>query len=94
MAILVPLAMSYAAELGMAEEADMVALQAVLLASIGAVLAGSVFGDHCSPISDTTVVSSMSAGCDHIEHVTTQIPYALVGGGTAVILYLVAGLVF
>ena len=40
-------------------------------------LAGSVWGDHCSPISDTTILSSMASGCDHIAHVRTQIPYAL-----------------
>jgi len=41
-----------------------------------AVLDGSIFGDHCSPISDTTVLSSIAAGCDHLDHVKTQIPYA------------------
>ena len=49
-------------------------------ASVGSVLAGSVFGDHCSPISDTTVLSSIASGCRHEEHVWTQIPYALVAG--------------
>lgn len=48
----------------------------ILLATIGAVLAGAIFGDHCSPISDTTVLSSAAAGSDHLDHVTTQIPYA------------------
>jgi Na+/H+ antiporter NhaC len=48
--------------------------------SIASVLAGSVWGDHCSPISDTTILSSMASGCDHIEHVRTQIPYALLVG--------------
>lgn len=48
----------------------------LMLASIGAVLAGAIFGDHCSPISDTTVLSSAATGCDHLDHVTTQIPYA------------------
>lgn len=92
MAILVPLAMSYAAELGAAEGADLAALQAVLLASIGGVLAGAVFGDHCSPISDTTVMSSMASGCDHMDHVKTQIPYALVVGAVALLCgYLPAG---
>ncbi|MAB91040.1 MAG: sodium:proton antiporter [Planctomycetes bacterium] len=92
MAILVPLAMSYAAELGVAEGADVAALQAVLLASIGGVLAGSVFGDHCSPISDTTVMSSMAAGCDHMDHVKTQMPYALVVGAVALLCgYIPAG---
>jgi Na+/H+ antiporter NhaC len=40
-------------------------------------MAGSIFGDHCSPISDTTVMSSMASGCDHVDHVRTQLPYAL-----------------
>ncbi len=49
----------------------------ILLASVGAVLAGAVFGDHCSPISDTTILSSQSCACDHIAHVVTQLPYAI-----------------
>ena len=48
----------------------------VLLAA-GAVLDGAVFGDHCSPISDTTVLSSIGSSCDHLDHVKTQAPYAL-----------------
>jgi tetracycline resistance efflux pump len=61
---------------------------------VGAVLGGGIFGDHASPISDTTVVASLASGCDHIEHVKTQLPYALLGGGLAVSLYIVFGLVF
>ena len=49
----------------------------VMIGTISSVLAGSVWGDHCSPISDTTILSSMASGCDHIAHVRTQIPYAL-----------------
>ncbi len=49
----------------------------LLLGTISSVLAGSVWGDHCSPISDTTILSSMASGCDHIAHVRTQLPYAL-----------------
>lgn len=49
----------------------------IFLGVVGAILAGAIFGDHCSPISDTTVLSSAAAGCDHLEHVTTQLPYAL-----------------
>jgi len=52
----------------------------MLLGSISSVLAGSVFGDHCSPISDTTILSSMASSCDHIDHVRTQLPYALFVG--------------
>jgi len=59
---------------------------------LGAVLAGSIFGDHCSPISDTTIIASLAAQTDHIEHVRTQLPYALIAGGLAAACYLVAGL--
>jgi len=52
----------------------------ILYSSIASVLAGSVWGDHCSPISDTTILSSMASGCDHMEHVRTQMPYALLVG--------------
>ena len=55
----------------------------ILYSSIASVLAGSVWGDHCSPISDTTILSSMASGCDHIQHVRTQLPYALLVGTVA-----------
>jgi len=58
---------------------------------IAAVISGGIFGDHASPISDTTIISSMAAGCDHVEHVRTQLPYALIGGGLAGVAFLVAG---
>jgi Na+/H+ antiporter NhaC len=58
----------------------------LMLASIGSVLAGSVFGDHCSPISDTTIMSSMTSACDHIDHVRTQMPYAMLVAVTGVII--------
>jgi Na+/H+ antiporter NhaC len=58
---------------------------------IGAVISGGIFGDHVSPISDTTIISSMASGCDHIEHVQTQMPYALIVAGIASILYLIMG---
>lgn len=58
----------------------------ILLATIGSVLAGSIFGDHCSPISDTTVLSSAASQCDHLQHVATQMPYALTVGGITLVL--------
>jgi Na+/H+ antiporter NhaC len=58
----------------------------LMLASIGAVLAGAIFGDHCSPISDTTVLSSAASGCDHLQHVATQMPYAFAVGAIALLL--------
>jgi Na+/H+ antiporter NhaC len=60
---------------------------------IGAVISGGIFGDHVSPISDTTIISSMASGCDHISHVRTQIPYALISATLASILYLIFGVV-
>lgn len=64
----------------------------LVLACIAAVCGGGVFGDHCSPISDTTVLSSMGAGADHIDHVKSQLPYALLSAGLALTIYLVMGL--
>jgi len=58
---------------------------------IGAVISGGIFGDHVSPISDTTIISSMASGCDHISHVRTQMPYALIGAFLASVLYLIFG---
>lgn len=60
--------------------------------TIAAALGGGVFGDHCSPISDTTILSSMASATDHIDHVRTQLPYALTAGGGAALLYLIIGL--
>ena len=57
--------------------------------AIGAVISGGVFGDHCSPISDTTIISSMASSCDVIEHVQTQLPYALISGIIALVFFLV-----
>ena len=57
---------------------------------IAAILGGGVFGDHCSPISDTTCVSAIASGCDLLEHVKTQLPYALFGGAIALIAYFIA----
>jgi len=59
---------------------------------LGAVLGGAVFGDHASPISDTTVIASLAAECDLLDHVKTQLPYALTAGGLSVVLYVLFGL--
>ena len=69
-------------------------LGAQLHMTIGAVLAGGIFGDHCSPISDTTIISSMAAGSDHIDHVNTQLPYALGIGLATTILFALAGVLY
>ncbi|GBF22565.1 MULTISPECIES: Na+/H+ antiporter NhaC family protein [Arenibacter] len=58
---------------------------------VAATLGGGVFGDHCSPISDTSIISSMASASDHIDHVNTQLPYALIGGLITVTLYVILG---
>ncbi|MEE2964098.1 MAG: Na+/H+ antiporter NhaC family protein, partial [Acidobacteriota bacterium] len=84
-AIMIPLALPVAA--AMALDGSTVSVPLV----VSAVLGGGVFGDHCSPISDTSLISSMAAWSDHIDHVRTQFPYALLAGAASVVLYLVAG---
>jgi len=61
---------------------------------LAAILGGGIFGDHCSPISDTTAVSAIASGCDLLEHVRTQLPYALVAGVLTFLMYVVAGLIY
>src|SRR5699024_1960241 len=63
----------------------------LMLPMLAAVLAGAVFGDHCSPISDTTILSATGSNCHHIDHVVTQLPYALVAAFIAGLGYLVLG---
>ncbi|HLS28331.1 MAG TPA: Na+/H+ antiporter NhaC family protein [Opitutales bacterium] len=86
MAIMIPLAVPLAA--AYIDAGAIVSMPLV----VSAVLGGAVFGDHCSPISDTTIVSSMAAASDHIDHVRTQMPYALVVAGITTLLYLVIGM--
>ena len=68
-------------------------MDANIYMAIAAAIGGGVFGDHCSPISDTTAVSAIASGCDLLEHVRTQLPYAMVAGMIALLMYLVAGIV-
>jgi len=77
MAILVPIVVPLSVGMGGAAGFDAGTHYSLLLGSISSVLAGAIFGDHCSPISDTTVMSSMASACDHVDHVRTQLPYAL-----------------
>jgi tetracycline resistance efflux pump len=65
----------------------------LLIISVSACLAGAVCGDHCSPISDTTIMSSTGAMCNHINHVTTQLPYAMTVAAVSLVGYIIAGLV-
>ena len=60
--------------------------------TVSATLGGAVFGDHISPISDTTILASAGAQCNHVEHVNTQLPYALVVAGISAVTYLIGGL--
>ena len=66
---------------------------ALSIVSIAACLAGAVCGDHCSPISDTTIMSSAGAQCDHLDHVRTQLPYAITCAGVSFLTYIIAGFV-
>ncbi len=83
MAILTPIAVPLAYQMG---DMPMVSV------ALGAIFSGAVFGDHCSPISDTTVMSSIFSGSDHIAHVKTQIPYAMIPAIISGMLYLVSSL--
>jgi Na+/H+ antiporter NhaC len=88
MAILFPIVVPVAAI-----HAGAPGFETILLGATSAVLAGAVFGDHCSPISDTTVLSSIATSADHVDHTRTQIPYALLCGTAALVLgYLPLGL--
>lgn len=82
-AIMIPIAVPVAQALGLP-----------LAPFVAAVLSGGIFGDHASPISDTTVVSSMAAATDHIDHVRTQLPYALVAGGVSLLGFSIMGAFF
>jgi Na+/H+ antiporter NhaC len=84
-AIMVPIAVPLAYEVSGQQ------MSSLVLASFAAVAGGGVFGDHCSPLSDTTVLSSLGSACDHMDHVRTQIPYALAAAAIALLLYLGVG---
>ncbi|MBU0741607.1 Na+/H+ antiporter NhaC family protein [bacterium] len=92
MAILIPIILPLADALPADGGVTAQLRDVIALSSTSAVLAGAVFGDHCSPISDTTILSSMASGSDHVDHVRTQLPYALAAAGAAVCIgYLPAG---
>ncbi len=92
MAILIPLIVPLAVALGAGLGGG--ASTGALLAGIASVLAGAIFGDHCSPISDTTVLSSTASGCDHVDHVRTQLPYALLVAVVSVVVIAILGVGF
>lgn len=88
MAIVTPIAVSLVLDMqadAAAGIANVAVNSPIALATFSGVLAGAIFGDHCSPISDTTVLSSRACGCDHVLHVQTQMPYALLAGAVCVV---------
>ena len=70
-----------------------VGMDSNVILAIGAVVSGGIFGDHCSPISDTTIISSMAADCEVIEHVKTQLPYALISGAISLLLFIIFSII-
>ncbi|MCB0272220.1 MAG: hypothetical protein KDD46_04325 [Bdellovibrionales bacterium] len=92
MAILFPLALPLAHTVMIAQGVPQETFLQILYASIGSILTGAIFGDHISPISDTTIMSSIWSGIDHMDHVQSQMPYALFVGGVSIFLgYVPAG---
>ena len=83
--LMIPATWSIASNSGLSQEETMQLIYNV----VSVVLAGSVFGDHCSPISDTTILSSLASQCDHISHVKTQLPYAITVGSVSIFIALV-----
>jgi tetracycline resistance efflux pump len=91
-AIMIPITMPIIAGLAQSKGLDLGATTNAMLLGVSAVLGGSVFGDHTSPISDTTILSSTGASCPHLEHVSTQMPYALFVAVCSIFGFLVGGL--
>ncbi len=85
MAILYPIAIPIAWAVGKSAGLDAAHVNAILFNVIAVVLSASVLGDHCSPISDTTILSSLASDCPHIDHVRTQLPYAVVTGAVSIV---------
>ena len=90
MGILFPIVISIASSF-LSNEGE---VSSIFYCSIASVLSGAVLGDHCSPISDTSVISSMASSSDHMDHVKTQLPYALISGTITAILYLIIGFTY
>ncbi len=86
MAIVMPIVIPLASEVSRISGFSSADTTIIIHGVISSVLAGSVWGDHCSPIADTTILSSMASQCNHIDHVRTQLPYALLVGGVSMIL--------
>ena len=88
--ILIPIV---TAMFGFVDGTDISEVQPLMILGISACLAGAVCGDHCSPISDTTIMSSAGAECDHLNHVSTQLPYTLFVAGISLVCFIIAGFI-
>ena len=88
--ILIPIV---TAMFGFANGSDIANVEPLMIVGISACLAGAVCGDHCSPISDTTIMSSAGAECEHLNHVSTQLPYAIFVAGVSFVCFIIAGFV-
>ncbi len=85
MSILFPVVIPLAVAMGAGVGFDAGSHYSILLGTVSSIMAGAIFGDHCSPISDTTVMSSMASACDHVDHVRTQLPYAVTVAAVAML---------
>ncbi len=85
--VMMPLAVPLAWKLALLQYVDVGVAYTITAACIGAVFGGGIYGDHVSPISDTTIMSSMFSGCDHVDHVKTQIPYGTLAATIGIVLY-------
>ena len=85
MGILMPLTIPLASAIGIHTGLEGIDLHNYIVLNVGAVLTGAIFGDHCSPISDTSILSSMATSCNHMDHIATQLYYALFVGFVAIV---------
>ncbi len=92
MSILIPIILPLSYRLSMEAGLEPQFADQIGYAALAATLGGAVFGDHCSPISDTTVISSMASGADHIDHVKTQLPYAIMVAILGLVCYFLVGM--
>ncbi len=92
--VMMPIAVPLAWKLALVQFGDPTLAHVLAAASIGAVFGGGIYGDHVSPISDTTIMASMFSGCDHVDHVKTQLPYGTLAASVSLVLYalMLAGL--
>ena len=83
--ILMPLTIPLASAVGVYTGLEGIELHNYIVLNVGAVLTGAILGDHCSPISDTSILSSMASSCNHMDHISTQLPYSLFVGFVSIV---------